>query len=573
MSELQNAPDTGKMGLLATLDDRTGLGAAWRAFTGRQQAGAPSLGRSLGALVGLLFVFECVTGVGLAFFYSPSATTAWASTAHIQTAVPLGALLRGLHYHATSVLFVAAGLYLAHLFALAAWRRPGEVSWFLAIAMMLVLPVFAITGNVLPMDQDGLHGVNVELAVIAAAPLGDSLKSLLIGGSEVGNATLPRFFALHALILPLVFAAVFIGHRVLARRAALAKGPGVPEFPGQSLRNVIVFAGALAIAFILAVKLGARLDAPGDPTTAFAARPEWYFVALNQINTMFGNLAAIVLPPLGIGLLFAVPLLDRLGKRSASGRPGVTVIVPVALLGLGFFGLTAKGLMTDASSESLAKDKVRIEETAAAALDAFRTHGVDGEGRLPFIAAQALYKDKGCAACHDKKKDWSPRLAGWATIERTSAFLAEPDSERFFKHTSLAGEMDAFSGTPEERDALARYLLHNNGLKGDPGTTPEILKAGRAAFFEDSCETCHNDPQIALRDKEYDFRAEGPDLNGYAGPEWTRALIRDAHHPTLFGSVVKDAQLDDLMPAYPDLSNDELDLLVRWLSAGAPGAK
>lgn len=77
---------------------------------------------------------------------------------------------------------------------------------------------------------------------------------------------------------------------------------------------------------------------------------------------------------------------------------------------------------------------------------------------------------------------------------------------------------------------------------------------------------------LALR-RGHDLRAAGPDLAGYGNFEWTRHLLRDAMHPTVFGAALTAEQRDDGMPPYPDLTDDELSLLVRWLLGGAPGAK
>jgi ubiquinol-cytochrome c reductase cytochrome b subunit len=539
-----------------TLESRTGLVSLWRAFLGQQLPGAPSFGRSLGAATLAVFLLACLTGVALSLIYSPSVSSAWGSVAHIETAVPLGHLIRAVHHHTTSVLLVTGALHLLHAFVSASYRRPREAAWFLGLLTFLLLPAFAITGNLLPMDEDGVWGALVELEVIAAAPLGDALKRLLLGGDTLGNLTLTRLTTLHTIVLPALFLGLGALHLLVSRRREAPEGRSA-FFPRQASRDLIASLIALAVVVILALRFGARLDAPYDPSADYRAHPEWYFLALNQLNHLGGTLAAIVAPGLAVAFLFAVPFLDR----RPSGRPAWTVAIPFALLVVGVGALTARGLFEHRDEEA----EATIAERAATALRSFQETGLDAEGRLPDVAALALYREKGCASCHDAPTFAAPRLSGWATVERTSAFLENPDADRFYAKSPFAELMPAFDGSPEERQLLSRWLLT------EPLSTAERDSAHKL-YLSKGCTDCHNDPTTPLRDKAYDLRQTGPDLAGYAGPEWTRAVIRDANHPSLFGDAASDKDLLKLMPAYPDLTDDELGLLVGWLLRGAHGA-
>ena len=563
-----------RLGRLAdALDERTGFRAARAAFLGRQIPGGPSFGRALGASVVGLTLFIMLTGVALAFIYSPSSTSAWASVATIETSVPLGSLIRGLHHFGTSVLFVLAALHLAHIVATAAYRRPNEAAWVLGLAGLLLLPLFAITGNALPNDQDGYWGLQVELGIIADAPLGGLVKKILIGGDTIGNATLTRFSVLHTVLLPAAMAGIAALHVVIARRRRAAPGQALaPAWPGQHARNVGMTVLVIGVTFVMALTMTTRLDAPADPSSAYTARPEWYFMALNQLATLFGKdlafLGTLVLPVLFVGFLFVLPAFD---KRTA-GRPPLMVLAPFALIGLVMVGLTAKGVIGDANDEKLAKKMKHAEDEADAMMVAFRAGGVDASGRAPVLAGAAVYKEKGCAACHDDmKKLGVPRLEGWGTVKRLSAYLDNPDDPRFYGGGTFEGSMTAYGGTVPEREALATWLLSLGGRF--PDTAPEILAQGRKIFLEDDCTECHNDPLVSPRDKRYDLRAMGPDLDGFGGPEWVRGVIREPSHPRFYGDAIESKNLSKVMPAGKDLTDEELSLLVRWFDAGAPGAK
>lgn len=556
--------------LSAAIDERTGLSSLKRGFLGQPQHGAPSWGRALGAASLALFLFVCATGVALAFIYSPSTASAWASVAHLETRVPLGSFIRSAHALGTSALFITLGLHLIHIFATAAYRRPREAGWLIGLATLLVLPLFAITGNLLPMDEDGYWGAMVELEVIRSAPLGGLVSKLLIGGDQIGNATLTRFYTLHTLILPTVVLGLAGLHILVARKRKAADGElSTPRFPGQTGRDALIAAALLGLVALLAALIPTRLDAPADPANEVPARPEWYFAALNQLNTMGGSLLGLIVPALAIGFLAAIPWLDR--HRPVPGQPPTRAFwlsAAMAALVAGWLSLTVRSQL--GSDPSFEKAALEAEQRAATALATFAKDGVDDRGRLVVLSGHHLYVEKGCGSCHDDPEVPAPRLAGWATVERTDAFLAAPDSDRFFAKTPLEGLMEPFPGDAGSRLAVANYLLADT-LPTRPD--PELVRSGRRAFEKNGCTDCHNDPEVSPRTKQYDVRATGPDLLGYANREWTRALIRDANHPTFFGGAIAETDLPKLMPAYPELTNDELHLIVEWLMAGAPGAR
>src|SRR5688572_11868943 len=65
-----------------------------------------------GSMVTLLVGVQFVTGVGLSMYYVPSPLLAHDSVRFIMTALPLGWLLRGLHFWGASFLVVAAVVHM-----------------------------------------------------------------------------------------------------------------------------------------------------------------------------------------------------------------------------------------------------------------------------------------------------------------------------------------------------------------------------------------------------------------------------------------------------------------------------
>src|SRR5579862_1673677 len=75
-------------------------------------AGGPSFAYVFGWVMVMLLGMEAVTGAALAAFYSPSTTQAWASVAYVQDQMPMGWLVRGLHFHGASALSIVAGIHM-----------------------------------------------------------------------------------------------------------------------------------------------------------------------------------------------------------------------------------------------------------------------------------------------------------------------------------------------------------------------------------------------------------------------------------------------------------------------------
>ena len=114
-------------------------------------------------------------------------------------------------------------------------------------------------------------------------------------------------------------------------------------FPKQVLYDLFVSTLILLACCALSYVSPAPLTEPADPaTTSYVPRPEWFFFFYEQMLMFFPGYAlisfgAVVVPTIFIGLLFAVPWLDRSPQHyNAVSRPfasviGILVVVVVVL--------------------------------------------------------------------------------------------------------------------------------------------------------------------------------------------------------------------------------------------------
>ena len=116
----------------------------------------------------------------------------------------------------------------------------------------------------------------------------------------------------------------------------------VPFWPHYLLSEFIAWYIVLGILVTLAALWPAGLEAKANALlTPEHVKPEWYFLAIYQflkVATAFSflgadapRLAGIIVPGIGMGLLFFLPFLDRGPKRLARKRPIMLAVLIITL--------------------------------------------------------------------------------------------------------------------------------------------------------------------------------------------------------------------------------------------------
>jgi ubiquinol-cytochrome c reductase cytochrome b subunit len=303
------------------------------------------------ALIGLLFL----SGALMAFAYTPVPGTAYDSVDYFQFSLPLGTVVRGVHHYAWNLLLVVMGLHLLRALILGAYKAPRQIVWISGVAFFLLMPLFIITGDLLPWDQKGYWSTQVRFSIIASIPVaGDFLVQLFRGGSLTGIVALTRLYVLHILLLPCALVVLIGLHLYFLATRGLSGPLSNDETPRPKVPFMPVIVNRwLAVFIVSAIGLGlvawqwpAALGDPADPTdSAFIPRPEWWVLFLNQLVAIFKGpfmvLGSAIIPGGLVFLLAALPFLDRSSERRPSKRMAVMVAAAVILAAL--FGLSVMG--------------------------------------------------------------------------------------------------------------------------------------------------------------------------------------------------------------------------------------
>jgi ubiquinol-cytochrome c reductase cytochrome b subunit len=338
-------------------EERLPVGRWFRAAVAEEIPGGARFTYALGSTTLLTFLVLAATGIVQLFYYAPTTASAYDSVNFLRLQVPFGWLVHGLHYWAATLMVVLALLHLVQVFLWGAFKKPHEMTWILGVLLLVGTLGAVFTGNPLAWDEKGYWAARVGAGIAGSVPLvGGWLRDMLFGGPTIGQLTITRFFGLHVTIIPIVIAAVLATHLTTFRKEGAA-GPFTPTtktgpfYPDQVLRDLVVFAFALAIMIGLSAFLLTPVTGAADPLDAsYTARPDWTFLFLFQILSLLPGwlemVGTVVVPLGGTLLLLLVPWLDRSPERSPAKRPvavGVFVLVCAALVGLSIAGGQATG--------------------------------------------------------------------------------------------------------------------------------------------------------------------------------------------------------------------------------------
>ena len=102
---------------------------------------------------------------------------------------------------------------MVRVFFAGAYRPPREFNWVVGVMLLLLTILLSYTGYLLPWDQLAYWGVTVGTNMADSMPVvGKHVKFLLLGGHEVNENALLRFYVLHCVVLPLGLGMVLAVH-------------------------------------------------------------------------------------------------------------------------------------------------------------------------------------------------------------------------------------------------------------------------------------------------------------------------------------------------------------------------
>jgi cytochrome b6 len=167
----------------------------------------------LGSFALFLFILLTTTGILLMFYYHPAVPQAYNDMKDLRFVVSNGIFLRNLHRWAAHVMVIAVFWHMFHVFYRGGYKPPHEFNWVIGVALLLLTLFLSYTGYLLPWDQLAFWAITVGTNIISYIPLvGNPIRFLLLGGHQIGENALLRFYVLHCVILPLIAVVLIAVH-------------------------------------------------------------------------------------------------------------------------------------------------------------------------------------------------------------------------------------------------------------------------------------------------------------------------------------------------------------------------
>jgi len=303
----------------------------------------------LGGTPAYLFVVQVITGIMLAFYYQPTAESAYQSVGYITNEVTFGWYFRSLHKWGATLMVATVIFHQMRVFFTGAYRAPREVNWVVGMGLLGATLGLGFTGYSLVFEQLSYWGATVAGNLLDVVPLvGGAMKQMLLGGETYSSRTLPRLYVLHAAVLP---ASVVL---LLAVHITLVRLHGVTEFrfedePDDAPKHFDFFPDhlytELAIGLVLMVVLSAlatilpaTMGPPADPLhTPDVIKPEWYFYATFRWLKLFSVTTAVLSMGFVGFAMVAWPWIEagirRLTKWEDAGL-WIGVLVALGIIGM-----------------------------------------------------------------------------------------------------------------------------------------------------------------------------------------------------------------------------------------------
>ena len=299
---------------------------------------------TFGGILTLMLLSQILTGIVMSMHYVPDVVIAFDSRERFMRDGQFGWLFEPWHAVGASFFFIAAYIHLARGLYYGSHKKPRELIWIIGVLIYIVMMASAFLGYVLVWGMMSTSAASVISGLFKAVPfIGPWLHETLLGGFNIGQPTLNRFYSLHYLfpfiLLGLVGLHVWAVHQVGQNNPTgvevQSASETVPFTPFATVKDIFAISVFLIFfswfLFYMPDYMGHPDNyIPGDTmSTSAHIVPEWYFLPFYamlraitfNIGPISSTFAGVIVLVSSIVVLLFIPWLDRSKVKSARYRP------------------------------------------------------------------------------------------------------------------------------------------------------------------------------------------------------------------------------------------------------------
>ena len=278
----------------------------------------------LGGMATVLVSLQLFTGILLKFAYAPVPTQAYASIARLQEGYLFGQLVRSIHFWSANLLVGVVCLHGLRVFFTGGFHPPRRLNWVVGLSLLILVLESNLTGYLLPWDQLAYWATIICVSMLEYIPvIGSRLQHVVLGGHQIGPATLRSFFAMHTAVFPALIVMLMAFHFWRVRKAGglvIPRSPAeepydnpamVPTHPYLLLREAALALATIAGVLVLSLLYNAPLGQPANPgLSPNPTKAPWYFAGIQELLMHFHpGIALLIAAALTIGA-FCLPYLN-----------------------------------------------------------------------------------------------------------------------------------------------------------------------------------------------------------------------------------------------------------------------
>jgi quinol-cytochrome oxidoreductase complex cytochrome b subunit len=409
----------------------------------------------LGFFTALFFFIELLTGLILMIYYTPSPEQAYHSILNLLSNVPYGKMLRDIHRLGAEAMVIFTALHMLRTFLTGSYKKERSFTWLTGLALLGITLLLSFSGYLLPWDQLAYWAVTIGTSMAEAAPLfGQQVNLILRGAPDIAAGGLLRFYLIHVVLFPLLAILIISVHYYKVSRehgislpARFEEGEVSPEAKKKAKQRVDfipdlftheIFLTAVGLFFVIAVTVFTSYKAPlehiaNPQVTPLDTKAPWYFWWLQGMLKLGDKtLMGIIIPTILIGLLVAIPYVDRNPYRSLHKRPvavGFGILFVLVLVVLSYMGTPAYGIHQPAATRII-QDMAPQEGVGPLRdipFDQLQTGVYEVGGEVPRDLCPNL--DFGCPELTAVFKDFSERVTNAATDESLPDYQRLPNAQ------------------------------------------------------------------------------------------------------------------------------------------------